>query len=210
MNVKLSYDMDFSAIIIDDTRMVPTTFNVSINVITATENGAHQNIAFQRILFFINEILRNSVIINAKNPIILDVFKMFPRNHFCVIPDDPYEQLIGFILFHKLSAITEEKLEIDRIIISSNTSNDIMYTIDDFNDFESEDTDKIDWWNRSDITCSEDDKLTAAIAWDDIDLNWDYNPEDDEVEFQQEPTFSQLKKNPSIVVLDGGKKPAKE
>ena len=209
MNVKLSYELDFPVIIVDDSKLLANSYNLKMNLITATENNYHQNIAFQRILFFIREIFENSILIHSENPNLIDILKLFENNHYCILPEEPYDQAIGYLLFHKLSAITEGKLEIENIIISSDLSDGVMYTIDDFNIFEStedKNSSKLLWWDRSDITTADGEGIPANISWEDIDLSWD-SPLETDVPDDVELVFTPEKKSttPSIIVLDGGK-----
>jgi len=198
MNVKLSYDIDFVAIVIDERKMFPNTFNLQINVITATDDSYEQNVAFQRILFLIKEIFNNSIFINYKNPNLLAIKQLLGNNHFIILPEDPYDQVIGFILFHKITAITEGKFEVDTITISSKDSDNIIYTIDDFSDFDNLENDKEQWWDRSDISTNsilEENNIT----WKDLDLAWKVDEDGTEIVFPAD------RKIPSIFILEGGK-----
>jgi hypothetical protein len=211
MNAKIGCDLEFSAIIVNDDKIYPNNFKLSLNLITATEDNYQQNVAYQRIMFLIEEIVNNSIIVTTENPILEDITDIFNNNHFMILPDEPYDQVLGYILFNKISAIMEERLIIDNLIISSNLNN-IKYTIDEFNEFE-EDEELIEhWWDRSDISCSDDpNEIECNISWEDIDMEWE-EPTDEE-----EPTeivFNPEKKTASISILEGGKslkkKPTKE
>jgi len=211
MNAKIGCDLEFSAIIVNADKIYPNNFKLSLNLITATEDNYQQNVAYQRIMFLIEEIVNNSIIVTTENPILEDITDIFNNNHFMILPDEPYDQVLGYILFNKISAIMEERLIIDNLIISSNLNN-IKYTIDEFNEFE-EDEELIEhWWDRSDISCSDDpNEIECNISWEDIDMEWE-EPTDEE-----EPTeivFNPEKKTASISILEGGKslkkKPTKE
>lgn len=207
--VKLSYDIEFSSIIINERRIFPNIFDLQINVNTLTEDSYEQNVAFRRILFFIQEIIDRSIFIYEKNPIFPALKETLKNNHFVVLPEEPYDQIIGFMLYNKLSAITEERFELDSLIISSKDSNNIMYTIDDLNIFDGEEDSEIEnWWNLSELTSTNDEKeIESNIDWEDVDLGWEYieegecNCEDDEPEV----VFAPEKKNNSIFILEGGK-----
>jgi hypothetical protein len=217
MNVRLSYDLNFSAIICDGDRLLPNRYTMKVNVITATENSNYQNIALQRILFFMREIFENSIILNSENPHILKLSEMFGNNHLVFLPEEPYDQILGIMLFQKFSAITEENFEIESVIIGSELSDNIMYTIEDYNNFPDyayiTDEHPTAWWDRSDITTADIKQTADNISWKDLDLDWDTiyadileNTSNDEDEELLEIIFDPetKKKNPKIFVLEGG------
>lgn len=214
MEVKLSYDIDFSAIIVDEHKIFPNTFKVQINVFTAIDDGYEQNIAFQRILFFIKEMLEKSIFIKNDNPNLSILKDTFKNNHIILLPAEPYDQIIGFILYNKLMAITEDRFELDNIIIGSKEADFIMYTIDDLNDFDLDET-TVNWWNNSSLTASNDPKeIESNVSWEDVDLGWDYidcdectlNKNENSSE-EPEVIFAPEKRINKIFILEGGKSP---
>jgi hypothetical protein len=211
LNEKLSYDLDLSAIVCDDKTMLPNTYNLQVNLLSATENNAYQNIAYQRIVFFLKEIFENSVILSIDNPHLEDMVNIWGSNHIVTLPCDPYDQIIGVMLFHKLSAIVEDVFAIDNITITSRLSDDITYTIEDDTVFESEDGDLM-WCDRSDITTTDIGQISEDITWEHLDLDWDNEQfsEDEESteqeteELEVEVELEAPKKKPRIIVLSGG------
>ena len=212
MNVKLSYNFDLPAIVVEDQKILPNRYNIHLNLTTATEDINHQNIAFERILFMINEIFSNTVFISGDNENLEQIVTVLPKNHFTILPEDPYDHIIGIMLYHKFSAITEEKFEINELIIGSTLSKDVKYTIDEFNEFDEEDceccadceecaNDTIPWWDRSDITTIdfESDDTEDNISWDDIELNWDFVDEEKNTEIIFTPN-----KKTVFTVINGG------
>lgn len=216
MNVKLSYTLDFSAIVSNHDRLLPNRYTMEVNIITATENNNYQNIAFQRILFFVREIFEDSIFINAENPILSKIADVFGSNHLVLLPDDPDEQIIGIMLFHKFSAITEGNFEIESVIIGSELTDNLMYTVDDFSDFPQysliTDERPIPWWNRSDISTADINQISEEITWEDIDLNWDRIEESESIDSNIENELEiivdceEQKSNSKFFVLEGGAK----
>jgi len=203
MNVKLTHDINFSSIVVDGARIFPNSYYVKINMITATDNSAHQNIAIQRFLIFINEIMADSIFCFRDDPIAPKIFRLMKENRVILFPEEPYDQVIGFILFHKLSAITEGNIDIDSILISSNIAPDLTYTVEDFGSFSYDKTKiEIPWWDRSDISITDNPKqLKFLSSWADINLDWDQNENKEVLDIELKTNDN---KNTDIIVVDGG------
>jgi hypothetical protein len=206
MNVKLSYNVGFSAVVVDGTRIFPNSYKLKIDMLTLTENSTHQNVAIQRILIFIKEVLNNSVFIHANNLNAKKIANLAKESRVIIFPEEPHDQIVALILFHKLHAIVEGRFEIDQIQISSNISPDLQYSIEDFENFEYDESKiEVPWWQRSDPSTTDDPKrLKFSSSWADINLEWEAKKEDDlDVEFVLELDNEDLDK-PDVVVLDGG------
>ena len=89
------------------------------------------------------------------------------------------------MLYHKLSAITEERLLIDEVEISSSLGEGLVYIHG-----ENENVDELsipDWWKSADLVHCEPDligsdeivTLANLTVWRDLDLQW---PDEEESE----------------------------
>jgi hypothetical protein len=203
MNAKLSQEIDFSAIVLAGKKIFPNYFTLKINLITATDNASHQNIAMQRIMVFINEIFDGSVFCNIKNTNYLKFSKMVGDSRVILIPDEPYDQIIGMILFNKINAIVEGKFEIENITIGSDFAPGLIYIIEDFENFSFDEAKiEIPWWNRSDPSSSDIPKqLKLEPSWLDLNLDWEEENSDSPYE---------IEKHFDLVILDGGPEHDKE
>ena len=205
MNVKLSHDIGFSAVVIEGDKIYPNTFYLKINMLTITENSVLQNVAIQRILFFLNEIMDGCTLCKISNPIANKFIKLAKESNVILLPEEPFDQVLGMILYSKLNAIVEGNLEIDVITIGSEFAPDLTYTIDDFEEFEF-DSEKIElpWWERSDLCTSDNQKIIKKTPdWSSFGLGWDAKIGNDnmvDVVFEPEKDGPR----PSVVVLDGG------
>jgi len=193
MNARLKQEVNFSSIIFDGPAVFPNKFHVEFNLITETDSTPHQNIAMQRILFFIYNILDDCIMININHPNLNKLKKISNGTFVVELPGEPRDQLIGILLYHKLYAITDDKFEIENLIIGSERFDKLSYTIEDFGDFGIE---GVPWWDREDLTiCERKNHELVKLTWKDIDLEWDSEEKTDN------------KKN-NIEILDGG--PEKE
>lgn len=201
MGTKLTHNIGFSAVVVDGARVFPNTYNLKLNMLITTDNRSCQNIALQRILFFINEVFGGSIFINASNENANKFQKLAKDSHVIVFPDDPFDQIIGMILFNKLESIAESFIEMESIEIGSNISPNLFYTIDEFEGFESELEEP--WWIRADLTTTDDPKIAKKIpSWEDINLGWEENEEVD-VDILLEDASD-------VIVLEGGEEKENE
>ena len=207
MNVKLSHDITFSAVVFDGTSFSPNTYSVKVNIITATENSVYQNVAIQRILFFLKETMHRSIFVNSKNTNLTKLMKLAKHNRIVMFPEDPYDQIVGMILLHKLTAITEGNFEIDSLFIGSLEEPDLKYIVEEYENFEHEEN-KTPWWERPDLSTSDDQKQIKMVGtWNDLDLDWESKKDkQNELEFILELEDNDNK--PDVVIIQGG--PEKE
>jgi hypothetical protein len=100
------------------------------------------------------------------------------------MPGDPADQLIGIMLFHKLNAIMEGRINIVEIEISANTGVVYLHSENET----SEDLLMPDWWSTADLTHC-DSELTNSEkvlsipqhnAWRDLGLAWPAEDVDNE------------------------------
>ena len=203
MNVKISHDVSFSAVVVDGARIFPNSYKLKINMITMTDDNNHQNVAIQRILVFIQEIFNRSVLCHVNNPNVSKITKIAKDSRVILLPEEPYDQIIAMILFHKLHSIVEENFEIDTLIISSDISPNLQYTIEEFEYFEYEDKKiELPWWQRPDPSTTDNPKLFKKSArWSDMNLSWNKNDQES-IDLIFHPEYDNTEQD--IVVLDGG------
>ena len=200
MNVKLSYDIDFSAVAIIENSLIPVDYELTMHMYTATENNEYQNIAMQRVQFFIKELIHHSTFIDRNSSHFTKVTKMFDTN-IVEFPEDPFDQIVGLVLLQKLTAITEGKYDIERLEIGSQNFSGLRYTVDEFINFSDIHRPKKScWWNRNDLTINDLTKNSLAKAsWKDVGLEWDMLPTDSEIILELDEKLT----NPDILVVDG-------
>ena len=94
------------------------------------------------------------------------------------MPGEPVDQLVGIMLYHKLNAITEDRMVIVETELSSTFGENMTYLHS-----ENETTSNIvatAWWTSADLVhydtqLFESDKVVTmhqASAWRDVDLAW--------------------------------------
>ena len=178
MNVRLKHDMQFTAGIYYNECLKMNNYMVTLWLTTMTKNIQDQNTAFERLKYFVYTQLDSTVFINQDLHQPCRKFIEAGIN-LTTLPGEPVDQLIGIMLYYKLNAITEQRMEIAETEISSTLGENVTYLHSDFEDslgFQAP-----DWWNSADLVHSnlafqDSDKIVTIsqnTAWRDLDLSWD-------------------------------------
>lgn len=154
-------------------------FSVCMNV--ETDSIREQNVAMERIKYFVSEHLENSIFIEASEQKMIDKY-ISCGFKVCTIPEEPYDQMITTMLLVKLNSITEGRLEITDIALGTRLSDDVRFLFDC--ETELGPFDKEDWWTDPSVrmtsmprTQNKKDKIvqifkTTATDWNDLNLGW--------------------------------------
>jgi hypothetical protein len=158
-------------------------YDIDLHFNVETENIKEQNIALERIKFYLAECLEYSIFVHDKEEDAIEKY-MSANLKVSVLPEEPYDQIVAIMLMTKLNAITEGRLVITDISISSRMSDGVscMHDIDDnIGPFITK-----DWWNEGNTKINNYKyspknkkilKLIKPIDWVDVYLNWDHTTE---------------------------------
>lgn len=150
-------------------------FDLTFNVETSSID--EQNIAMERIHYFLFEKIKNTVFVNQTD---VDAINKYTNAGMvvCTLPEDPYDQIIGIMLMVKLNSILEGRLVITDITLASDMSDGVscLHSFDEsigpFNDK--------GWWNDNspkinDIAVKKAKVVKLAQVkneWQEPCLNW--------------------------------------
>jgi hypothetical protein len=111
------------------------------------------------------------------------------------MPENPFDQIVGMVLFCKLNSIFEETLLIEELKISSRVGGEIVYNIDmddNFISFIAGDAESAPWWMHSNLltTSVETEGDEEGTTWEDLSLSWDADINNTEfyIELEEEET----------------------
>lgn len=177
MNVRIQYVARFMAGVYYDDQLQMNEYTVKVYMMTNTYNPESHNVALNRIKYFICNELENTIFINGIDKescqklagVGLDI---------TTLPAEPVDQLIGIMLFNKLSTITEQRMLIGELEISSVLGDGIIYIHS-----ENETSDDIiipNWWKSIDLVHCDTDLIDSEkvvtmhknSVWRDLDLQW--------------------------------------
>ena len=188
-----------STVVIDDC-VYPNRYNITLGFLPKSKNIQDQNIGFERFKYLFNTLCENAIIYSPQDKTMPYWFKM-PVNKI-LLPGNPYDQLLGTILFEKLNSICGNFFHLGYLTVDSKLGDNIKYTIDNESvktiehDTSFWDDEKIKtWWHRDD-TATFDQRInsktiwTGAVTWKDLGYE----------------TNSVKKQNFNPTVIDGGRK----
>ena len=186
MNVRLKHDMHFTAGIYYNDQLRMNNYSVRLWMTTTTKNAEDQNTAFERIKYFIYTQLDSTVFVNHQH---LEVCRKLATAgvNVTTMPSEPVDQIIGIMLYFKLNAITEGRMNIAETELTSALGENITYLHSDFED--SMGFEQPAWWTtadlvHSDIVSEESDKIVSLAqntAWRDLDMAWTDTPPETDV-----------------------------
>ena len=196
MNVKIGYTTQFIAAVWWNNSLVMSTYNVTFKLITAGMNPANTNTALDRLRYMVEEYLNDRVFINHTE---VDQIKRLQAAgiNVVIMPEEPVDQIIGMMLYSKISAVMEGHMLVRGVLLSSTAGDSVIYehdnseSLDPFN--------AVGWWNSATPVCEEEKKsrekivkITAGNQWRELGLEWidDSEPEDATV-----LVFSEFKKH---------------
>jgi hypothetical protein len=146
-----------------------------------TESIREQNVAMERIKYFLNECLENSIFVQNTEHKIIEKYNSCGFK-VCTVPEEPYDQIITILLLTKLNSITEGRLVITDTTLGSRVSDEVKFSCD----IESPrgPLEKPGWWLDSGTsiadpikTSSRKDKIVKifkipTLDWTEYNLSW--------------------------------------
>jgi hypothetical protein len=189
MSVKLEKTFSFQASVHHHDKFLMNIYDFTLSMEVGTDIVREQNIAMERIKYFLSECLENSIFVHKEEKKVIENYANAGIK-VCVVPDEPHDQTVATVILLKLKAITEGKLLITDIYFLSKLSDDVKLwlEIDDVDGSYTSDG----WWNKS-STCITDSpksnkkdkilKLFNNNEWNDVGLHWKTKPTSAEVTF---------------------------
>lgn len=179
MNTRIERDFVFQAAVHFEGKFLLNIYDLSVSMLVETESIREQNIAMERVKYFLHECLENSVFVNEAEKNIIDLYTQAGMK-VCTLPEEPYDQIISMIILLKLNSIMEDRMKITDIVLGSKLSDGVRFnTVIEMaeNVFSGN-----HWWQDS-STCIKDGdknnykkgkivKLFDANEWANAGLNW--------------------------------------
>jgi len=123
-------------------------------MVVETEQVREQNIAMERLHYFINEVLDNSIFFDLNDKKI-EAFKNLNLK-ICSLPEEPFDQIIGIILLMKFNSILENKLVVTDLFIESKLGDYVKFHI--VQEIAESFFTGNNWWNNASANISNNEK----------------------------------------------------
>lgn len=177
MNVRLQYPFKFTAGVWYDGQMKMNNYDVRLWLLTNSVDPDSHNIALERIRYFIHGRLDSSILISSEHS---EQVKQLHATglRITTMPSDPVDQIIGIMLYSKLSAIVEGRMIIGEVEISSDLGGGVVYMHNEEENLGP--LEPVGWWHNADLTqCDSElvgEEKVMSIAkntiWRELELNW--------------------------------------
>ncbi len=177
MNVRLQYTAQFTAGVHYHDRLIMNNYTFRAYMVTNVVESEQTNTAFERLKYFIDEEMASTVFINSEN---IDACQRYlaAGMNITTLPNEPVDQIVGVMLFHKLNAIMEERISIIEVECSSQLGDNMIYIHS-----ENEVTNDLvlpDWWTTADVVHCDTNlidsdnvlSLLRSNVWRELDLAW--------------------------------------
>ena len=186
MNVRLIKRFQFQSVLVSERyldAMVVNNYSATVHMTTVSDMAAEQNKAYERIRYWMS-MMQDCVLIDQSNKMIDTWQKTGAR--IMAFPDDPVDQLVGMMLYSKLSTILQGRIDVNEVLISSAMDDDIIYRQSEHESLgpfaES------GWWNDPRPIWETSRKKSGKVIslqrmaeWSDLELDWDDDDSDDNV-----------------------------
>lgn len=192
MGTRISRDFDFLAAVYFEGNFLINNYSVSLTFTVDTDSIHEQNIAMDRIKFFVNQQLENCVFVQDTEAKIIEKYQNADLK-ICCLPEEPYDQIITVLLLYKINAICEGRLIATDIQLNSMLSDDVgfLYDIDDLTN---QHPYKNGWWTDSSTTITSNVsgkkekivKLVKKTDWANLGLDWKEKENCNEIFFMPE------------------------
>lgn len=177
MNVKIGYTTQFIAAVWWNDRLIMSNYEVTFKLITAGMDPANTNTALDRLKYMLEEYLIDAVFVNHTDS---DQIKKLKAAGIKVVvmPEEPVDQIIGMMLYSKISAVMEGHMLVRSIMVSSTAGDSVVYEHDSTESVAP--FDQSGWWNSTDPHCEMPTKrnpekvfvIAATNQWRDLGLEW--------------------------------------
>jgi hypothetical protein len=168
--------MSFLGGVYFDDRLQLNSYSINLQLLTLHNSSSVINVAMDRIKAFVLSELNNVVFFSEACSDQAELFHDLGTN-ICILPVEPLDQVIGMMLYCKLNAITEDKLTITSLDISSSLSDEIWFT---HNEDESIGPFEHDgWWHQKNFqkhtlnnTVLDNVVKVESTSWHEYGLAW--------------------------------------
>lgn len=152
----------FTCTLLVENTFVPNSYTIYCNMETI-DHKKNIGLGFRKLKYFIEHHLSNSILIFQDNPKIKNLEGI--KNTVIKFPTEPWDYLIGTILYWKFTAITEKYFTISSINIDSALGEHVQYHID-YNLDIGVDIKGEHWWNQD----SPGTDLNDKTSWEKLNL----------------------------------------
>lgn len=193
MATRIERDFSFQAGVHFEGNFIMNVYNLTLLMEVETLSIVEQNIAMDRIIYFLEDTLANSVFVESTEKKAIEKYTQADIK-VSTVPEEPYDQIITILLILKLNAIAEGRLNITDIYLESELSDSVRFSYDietaRHNPFGNK-----GWWLDSSTSIADVEKntkkekivrLVKHSDWANVGLEWEKKAKASEIIFTSE------------------------
>jgi hypothetical protein len=183
MKNPIAWKPSFNGILLIDSQLVPTIFDIALKMEVVSDDHVEQELALQRIQTIVESIFGASIICEMSESA-ADMPYTF-NNNIVAIPGTPTDQLLCGLTFTKTNAVAEGRIKIISVSLNSSRGNGIEYYFDIatpvplFLQKTSEEV--VPWWLRNDVSTTDSFQIDKNLihfpfeypTWDELEMSWE-------------------------------------
>ena len=192
MSSNIRIVQNINSVVAVDNTLLPNSYDLSFTLSMHTNKSYEQNVVVERLRFFCESLISNSIMIAYDNPA-RETLGLALDNIQIVMESAPYDAPVCKMLYLKASSILEEQATIESMSLCSQLGQNIDYFADSDDDYSDLATcswlpkGQTPWWLRADITTN--DYMTEIQSWNDLGLGWKEIKSDTETTIIEFPRF---------------------
>lgn len=177
MPSRIQKDIAFFSGVHFENQFMINLYECDISIIINTDDAREQRVALDRLVYFVTNHLQNSLIISSTEKEMITKYENAGLR-LCIVPEEPYDQILGLVLLNKFNSIMEGKMEVMDMTFGSKLSDYVKF------DLAKEEAESIfnqdSWYNDSSVSLRDTPKkkkdkvvkLFDPDEWTKNDLNW--------------------------------------
>jgi hypothetical protein len=128
MSTRIEKDFYFHCAAHFEGKFYINSYELTASMLVETESIREQNVAMERIEYFLSNVLENGVFVNANETATIENYEKAGLK-VCTTPEEPYDQIVSMILLLKLNAIMEGRLCVTDMVLGSKMSQGVRFTV---------------------------------------------------------------------------------
>lgn len=178
MGTRISRDFTFLSGVHYEGNFLMNSYDVTLTLTVETDSIVEQNVAMDRIKYFLYEQIENCVFVQDSESKVIEKYQAAGLR-VCALPEQPYDQIITIVLLYKLNAICEGRLTVTDIQLTSSLSDGVGFLYDT-EDLALGHPYKNGWWTDatasfSSIVPGKKEKIVKLVKkcdWTSLSLDW--------------------------------------
>ena len=186
MQHRIKQQFAFQAAVYVEETFLMNIYEITLKMHVVTGDSKEQNIAMSRINYMIEDCFQNCVFVHQTETAVIEKY-IAANLKVSTTPDEPYDQLLAILLLTKLNIITEGRLLITDITLSSGLSDGIEFLYSPALEHTPLTTGISNWWNELNTKIvdfpkreTKKEKIVKLVKktndWVHLNLEWQEKP----------------------------------